>query len=135
MLVTPQECGCASSHTTAISVPGTTPLVAMALMEMAVSIVCGAETRRRRRERASPLCEVKKMSSTHAAAADEDDAERLQHTGRSHHPGQPQEQDDPKNVLQAGQIDTHEGSHLRRLEEDSSSTVKSCSRLCLLFLN
>lgn len=48
---------------------------------------------------------------THTAAADEDNEKRLQHTSCAHHPGQPQEEDDPEDVLQAGQVHAHEGAH------------------------
>lgn len=54
--------------------------------------------------------------NTHAAAADEDDAEALQHAGRPHHPGQAQEEDDAEDVLEARQVHAHEGAHLRRLQ-------------------
>lgn len=48
---------------------------------------------------------------THTAAADEHYEEGLQHTGRAHHPGQPQEQDNPEDILQTGQVHPHEGAH------------------------
>lgn len=41
------------------------------------------------------------MDSTHAAAADEDDAQRLQNSGCAHDPCEPEEEDDAKYVLQA----------------------------------
>lgn len=56
---------------------------------------------------------------THAAAADEDDTEPLQDPSASHDPRQTQEQDHPEDVLQAGQIDAHEGPHLRRLRRNT----------------
>lgn len=55
------------------------------------------------------------MALTHAAAADEDDTQRLQNSGRAHDPGEPEEEDDAKYVLQARQVNAHERAHLRRL--------------------
>lgn len=49
--------------------------------------------------------------NTHTAAADEHNEEGLQHASCAHHPGQPQEEDNPKDVLQAGQVHPHEGAH------------------------
>lgn len=59
---------------------------------------------------------VRHSFGTHTATANKDDAETLQHTGGSHHPGQPQEQDHAEDVLQARQVDPHERPHLWRLE-------------------
>lgn len=56
-------------------------------------------------------CGPQPSEGTHTAAADEHDEEGLQHTGRAHHPGQPQEQDNPEDILQAGQVHPHEGAH------------------------
>ena len=93
--------------------PGTTPLVAMALMEMAVSKVCGKESRDEQLSWASAVGWPQPCPSwdTHTAAADEHNEEGLQHPSRAHHPGQPQEEDDPKDILQAGQVHPHEGAH------------------------
>lgn len=55
------------------------------------------------------------MASTHAAAADEDNTQRLQNSGCSHDPSEPEEEDDTKYVLQARQVYAHERAHLRRL--------------------
>lgn len=51
------------------------------------------------------------MGSTHAGAAEEDHAEGLHDAGNPHHPGEAQEQDDPEDVLETGQVDAHEGAH------------------------
>ena len=48
---------------------------------------------------------------THTGAADEDHAEGLYDAGDAHHPCEPQEEDHPKDVLQAGQVHPHEGAH------------------------
>lgn len=93
--------------------PGTTPLVAMALMEMAVSKVCGKEDGGEQLSWAGSVgqpwpCPTQ---NTHTAAADEHNEEGLQHTSCAYHPGQPQEEDNPKDVLQAGQVHPHEGAH------------------------
>lgn len=48
---------------------------------------------------------------THTGAADEDHAEGLYDAGDAHHPCEPQEEDHPKDVLQARQVHTHEGAH------------------------
>ena len=62
---------------------------------------------------------------THTAAADEDDAEGLQHASRAHHPGEPQEQDDPEDVLQAGQVHPHEGPHLGGLDTHTDTHTQT----------
>lgn len=99
-------------------IPGTTPLVAIALIDMAVSIVWKEE---------NPACgnlerfdlfffvplHLYANTNTHTATAHEDNTEGLQHPSGSHHPGQPQEQDDAKDVLQTGQVNAHHRPHLR----------------------
>ena len=93
--------------------PGTTPLVAMALMEMAVSKVCGKEGLGEQLSWVGSGGRPWPCPSwdTHTAAANEHNEEGLQHTGRAHHPGQPQEEDNPEDILQAGQVHPHEGAH------------------------
>lgn len=56
-------------------------------------------------------CGPHPSEDTHTAAADENNEEGLQHTGCAYHPGQSQEQDNPEDVLQAGQVHPHEGAH------------------------
>ena len=67
---------------------------------------------------------------THTAAADEHYEEGLQHTGCAHHPGQPQEEDDPEDVLQAGKVHSHEGAHAGCLngQEGRGHTASERSR-------
>lgn len=54
-------------------------------------------------------------SNTHTRAAQAYNSEGLQDASSSHNPGKTQKQDDPKNILEAGEVDTHESPHLRAL--------------------
>lgn len=80
-----------------------------------------------------PSANVAEHSNTHAAAAYEDNAEALQHSSWSHHPRQPQEEDDAEDVLEARQVNAHERPHLWRLggrcsteiEKKSSSSISN----------
>lgn len=58
---------------------------------------------------------VKRGLSTHTRAAQADDSQGLQDAGSADNPGESQKQDDPQNVLEARQVDAHEGPHLRAL--------------------
>lgn len=73
------------------------------------------------------------LSTTHTAAAYKDDAEALKDPSSSHHPSQPQEQNDTKDVLEARQVHAHEGSHLWWLEVRrrgaNPQTIQSCQQL------
>lgn len=60
---------------------------------------------------------VRYTLNTHTAAANEDNAETLQHPSSSHHPRQPQEQDHTKDVLQTWQVNSHKRPHLWRLQQ------------------
>lgn len=72
--------------------------------------------------------------NTHAAAAYEDNAEALQHPGVPHHPGQPQEQNDPEDVLEAGQVDAHERPHLWGLvQRERSLNITTNAHVALHF--
>ncbi len=53
--------------------------------------------------------------NTHTRAAQADNSQRLQDAGSADNPGKSQKQDDPQNILEAGEVDTHEGPHLRAL--------------------
>lgn len=106
-------------------IPGTTPLVAIALIDIAVNIVCKEEETKAEFNTFQELpffppssCLLARgPSNTHTAAAYKDDAEALQHPCSSHHPGQPQEEDYTKNVLQARQVNAHERAHLWQLAD------------------
>lgn len=50
--------------------------------------------------------------STHTRAAQADNSQGLQDAGGADDPGETQKQDDPQNILEAGEVDTHEGPHL-----------------------
>lgn len=54
---------------------------------------------------------------THAGATHEHDEEGLQNASHAYNPGQAQEEDHTKNVLQAGQVDADEGAHAWALRE------------------
>ena len=54
----------------------------------------------------------REWSPTHRGAAHEDDNEGAQDTPDAHHPGHSEEEDDPKDVLDAGQVHTHQGAQL-----------------------
>lgn len=60
------------------------------------------------------------MANTYTATTYKDNAEALQHPSSSHHPGQTQEEDDTKDVLQARKVNTHKRPHLWRLRGDTS---------------
>lgn len=62
--------------------------------------------------------------STHTRAAQADDGQGLQDAGSADNPGKPQEQDDPQDILEAGQVDTHESPHLRALWGEETSRKK-----------
>lgn len=53
--------------------------------------------------------------STHTRAAQADNSQGLQDASSADDPGKAQKQDDPQNILEAGEVDTHEGPHLRAL--------------------
>lgn len=87
-------------------------------MEMAVSRVCRKEGLNEQLSWVGSveqcvLCpaQLQPPWDTHTAAADEYDEEGLQYTSCAHHPGQPQEKDDPKDILQAGKVHSHKGAH------------------------
>ena len=67
---------------------------------------------------------VASVVNTHARAAQADDSQRLQDAGGADDPGETQEQDDPQNVLEAGEVDAHEGPHLRALWRQQSREEK-----------
>lgn len=75
-------------------------------MEMAVSRVCGKEGLGERFSWAGSVGSHTPLpppsEDTHTAAADEHNEEGLQHSGRAYHPSQPQEEDHPEDILQAG---------------------------------
>lgn len=52
---------------------------------------------------------------TYTRATQADYGQRLQDSSSAHYPGETEEEDDAQNVLQAGQVDAHEGPHLRAL--------------------
>lgn len=115
--------------------------MAIALIDIAVNIVCRETDSKFRDLLLSYYFCISRQSNTHTATAYEDDAEALQHPGISHHPGQPQEQDDTEDVLEAGQVNAHERPHLWRLEgersrerQQKSNVLKTQSRL-LCFLD
>lgn len=101
-------------------IPGTTPLVAIALMDIAVNNVCRETERDRVLKKMFYSLNFRQHSwtlkNTHTATAYEDNTEGLQHPSTSHHPGQPQEQDDTEDVLEARQVNSHKRPHLWRLE-------------------
>ena len=49
---------------------------------------------------------------TYTGAADEDDEKGLTNAGYTHDPGQTQEENDTKDVLDAGKVDAHQCPHL-----------------------
>ena len=53
--------------------------------------------------------------STHTRAAQADNSQGLQDAGSADNPGKTQKQDDPQYILEEGEVDTHEGPHLRAL--------------------
>lgn len=55
---------------------------------------------------------------THGGAAEEDHAEGLQDARDAHHPGEAEEEDHAKDVLQAGQVNPHEGAHPGSLRKE-----------------
>lgn len=64
-----------------------------------------------------PLPSPSSWGVTHTGAADEDHAEGLHDACDAHHPGEPQEEDDAKDVLQAREVHTHKGAHAWGLPE------------------
>lgn len=115
-------------------IPGTTPLVAIALIEIAVSNVWKAETDPHIVTGNVSIVSVNacRQRNTHAAAACEDDAEGLQNPSGPHHPRQPQEQDDSEDVLKAREVNAHERPHLRRLKQRQSIRLEFCLSYCML---
>lgn len=69
------------------------------------------------------------VGGTHTGAAKEDHAERFHDSGDPHHPGEAQKQDDPKDVLQAGQVDAHEGAHPWSLRRKQGAVRAQCASL------
>lgn len=58
---------------------------------------------------------------THTGAAHEDHTEGLHDASDAHHPSEPQEEDDAKDVLQAREVHAHEGAHTWSLPERPAS--------------
>lgn len=58
---------------------------------------------------------------THTGAAHEDHTEGLHDASDAHHPSEPQEEDDAKDVLQAREVHAHEGAHAWGLPERPAS--------------
>lgn len=54
-------------------------------------------------------------TGTYSGTAHEDDDEGANDSSDANHPGHPQEQDHPEDVLQAWQVHSHERTHLGRL--------------------
>lgn len=52
---------------------------------------------------------------THTRTTQSYNGHRFQDACRANNPSQSEKQDDPQNVLEAGEVDTHEGPHLRAL--------------------
>lgn len=55
---------------------------------------------------------------TYTGATQADYGQRLQDSRSAHNPGETEEEDDAQDVLQAGQVDAHEGPHLRTLSTE-----------------
>lgn len=55
---------------------------------------------------------------TYTGATQADYGQRLQDSRGAHNPCETEEEDDAQDVLQAGQVDAHEGPHLRALSTE-----------------
>lgn len=62
---------------------------------------------------------------TYTTATHGYDDKGLQDACSSHNPGHSQEQDDPQDILKAGQVDAHECSHLWTLGEVKEQNTNS----------
>ncbi len=76
--------------------------------------------------------------NTHTGAAQADDGQGLQDAGSADNPGETQKQDDTQNILKTGEVDTHEGPHLRALQrgvrrerKDNKREINMCTDVCL----
>ncbi len=63
------------------------------------------------------------MGVTDRGAAHEHDDEGLDDAADAHHPGHPEKQNHTQDVLQAGQVDTHQRSHPRSLSRHTHTAV------------
>lgn len=69
---------------------------------------------------------LKDEASTHTRAAEEDHAEGLHDPRDANDPCETEEEDDPKDILQAGQVDTHKSAHPGSLEREAAALVRRC---------
>lgn len=69
-------------------------------------------------------------SFTHCGATHEDDYERAEDASNPDHPGHPQEEDHPKDVLDARQVHSHQSAQLWSLRNTNMK-----SGLCVLFVS
>lgn len=65
------------------------------------------------------------VTDTYTGAAQADNNQRFQNAGCADYPGKAKKQDDPQNILEAGEVDTHECPHLRALRRESQGENNS----------
>ena len=65
---------------------------------------------------------------THTGATQAYNGHRFQDACCADDPGQSKEQDDPQDVLEAGQVDAHEGPHLRALRRAARRSHESTAK-------
>ena len=70
-----------------------------------------------------------RVCTTYTGAGHAHDGQRLQDARRANDPGETQEEDDPQDVLEAGQVHTHEGPHLRALEVERGKEEEIVGKL------